>query len=189
VDDMAAEDVDGDGELEFAVGFNGGGGVHLVEADGREAWHRPDGNVWHVEMVDADGDGRPEIVHSNAGGEMKIRNAQGDVMRQDRPPAYFSAFSLCRWPNGKRHVLFSEEDTIWLLGLDGAAVAEVDAPECGRLGHARGVSAAGEVSARCEARKNSDRTSDGHATGRADRVVGVRGRACPTTHHQAAGER
>jgi len=35
VNDMCAGDVDGDGDLEFVVGFNGGGGVHLVDADGQ----------------------------------------------------------------------------------------------------------------------------------------------------------
>ncbi len=141
VDDMAAGDIDGDGELEFVVGFNGGGGVHLVETDGRQVWRQDDGNVWHVEMVDTDGDGQLEILHSNAGGEMKVRDARGAVLNQSRPPAYFSGFSLCNWP-GKgdpQHALLSESGTIWVLGFDGKSVAKLDAPDCGDLGHARAV--------------------------------------------------
>jgi len=141
VDDMAAGDIDGDGELEFTVGFNGGGGVHLVETDGQKVWRQSDSNVWHVEMVDTNDDGQLEIVHSNAGGEMKVRDGQGNVIQRSRPPAYFSGFSLCRWP-GKKHreyALLSEEGTIWVLDFDGKPAAELEAPDCGRLGHARGT--------------------------------------------------
>jgi len=141
VDDMAAGDIDGDGELEFVVGFNGGGGIHLVETDGHQVWRQADGNVWHVEMVDTDGDGRTEIVHSNAGGQMKVRDAQGNVVNQSRPPAYFSGFSLCNWPGKQdpQHAVLSESGTIWVLGFDGKSVAQLGAPDCGTLGHARGV--------------------------------------------------
>ncbi len=142
VDDMAAGDIDGDGALEFVVGFNGGGGVHLVETNGTQVWRQPDGNVWHVELADADGDGTLEIVHSNAGGEMKVRDQQGAVVRQARPGSYFSHyFSLCKWPSkeGGEHALLAENGTIWVFDFTGKTVTQFNAPQCGRLGHARGV--------------------------------------------------
>jgi hypothetical protein len=141
VDDMAAGDLDGDGALEFVVGFNGGGGVHLLESDGSKQWRQPDGNVWHVEMVDADGDGRLEVVHSNAGGEIKVLDAAGKTVKQGKPAPYFSDFSLCRWPGkqDREYALLAEDDTIWLFDFDGNSVHKVSAPECGTLGHARGV--------------------------------------------------
>jgi uncharacterized protein YodC (DUF2158 family) len=92
-------------------------------------------------MADASGDPRPEIVHSNAGGRLTIRDWQGAVISQAQPPAYFSGFSLCRWPDrkGKEHPLFAENNTIWILDFAGRPVAQFTAPNCGTLGHARGT--------------------------------------------------
>ncbi len=141
VDDMAAGDIDGDGSLEFVVGFNGGGGVHLVETNGDRVWRQRDGNVWHVEMADTNGDGQLDIVHSNAAGEMKVRDRNGNILSQARTAPYFSSFSLCRWPTktDRKYALLAEDETIWLFDFGGKSVAQFQAPECGKLGHARGV--------------------------------------------------
>jgi hypothetical protein len=143
VDDMCAGDVDGDGRREFVVGFNGGDGVHLLDDRGHKKWNRPDGNVWHVETADTNGDGRPEIVHSNAGGEMTVRDSQGNVLSRAKPAAYFSDFSLCRWPtkSSRQYALSAEDDTIWLYDFRGKTAARFDAPQAGTLGNAFGVSA------------------------------------------------
>ena len=99
VDDMAAGHLDADGRLDFVVGYNGGSGVARYDADGREIWRKDDRNVWHVEIVDTDGDGVGEIVHSNAAGQLTVRDASGRVLRRVDPPgSYFSRFSLVRWP-------------------------------------------------------------------------------------------
>ena len=141
VDDMCAGDVDGDGRLEFAVGFNGGGGVHLLDDDGKRIWRKPDGNVWHVEIVDTDGDGRPEIVHSSAGGDVTVRDGRGNQLSREEAPAYFSDFSLCPWPSkqGPTLLLYAEDDTVWILDFRAKAVAKLKAPESGELGEARGT--------------------------------------------------
>lgn len=81
VDDMAAGDINGDGLPEFVVGFNGGGGLHLLDHNGHKVWSKPDGNVWHIEIVDVDGDGHQKIVHSNAGGYITIRNENGEILK------------------------------------------------------------------------------------------------------------
>ncbi len=141
VDDMCAGDVDADGKLEFVVGFNGGGGVHFLDQNGKKKWKRPDGNVWHVELVDTNGDGILEVVHSNAAGQITVRDQQGKIISQAAPPAYFSDFSLCKWPtkSDREFALLSENDTIWVFGFDGKVEAQFTAPHCGSLGHARGV--------------------------------------------------
>ncbi len=142
VDDMAAGDIDGDGLMEFVVGFNGGGGVHLLDENGKQTWKKRDGNVWHVEMVDANSDGHLEIVHSNAGGQLTVRDGEGNIINRARPAAYFSHFSLCRWPTTKdgEYALLSENDTIWLFDFEGKTAARFPAPKCGILGEARGTS-------------------------------------------------
>lgn len=63
---MAAGDLGGDGQLEFVVGLNCGGGIHLLSADGKVLWKQPDVNVRRVAVVDIDGDERPEILHNNS---------------------------------------------------------------------------------------------------------------------------
>lgn len=141
VDDAAGGDFNADGRLEFAVGFNGGGGVHLVDSQGKRLWKQSDANVWHVEAVDVDGDGTPEILHSNARGVMTIRDATGATVSTAQPPAYFSQFSLCPWPDRKSplYPLFSEQNTIWLLDYSGSPRLQLNAPHCGNLGSAVGA--------------------------------------------------
>jgi hypothetical protein len=141
VDDMAAGDVDGDGKLEFAVGFNGGGGVRLLETDGQMVWKKPDGNVWHVEMVDTNRDGMIEIVHSNAAGQITVRDGKGNILSRNKPSPYFSDFSLSIWPaeGSKEYALLAEDDIIWLFDYDGKVMAQMSAPQCGTLGEVRGV--------------------------------------------------
>ncbi len=70
-------------------------------------WQQPDGNVWHVEIVDTKGDGNLQIVHSNAGGQITIRDQDGKVLRQSKPGNYFSSFSVCRWPTAKDSAAFT----------------------------------------------------------------------------------
>jgi hypothetical protein len=141
VDDMSAGDLDGDGVLDFVVGYNGSGGVRRLDKSGSQKWQVPDGNVWHVEVVDADGDGKPEIVHSNAGGDITVRDQTGRLLHRSTPGAYFSDFSLCRWPNqeGRKYPISAEDDKVWIFDYDGKTIARYDAPDAGTLGHAFGT--------------------------------------------------
>lgn len=75
-DTMAAGDLDGDGELEFVVGMNAGGGLRVLEASGELVRCHKASNVFSVEVLDVDDDGTPEILHSGKG--IVIRRANGD---------------------------------------------------------------------------------------------------------------
>jgi len=148
VDDAAAGDIDGDGRLEIVVGFNGGGGVHLLDFKGKKIWEDEDGNVWRVEIVDVDRDGRPEIVHSNAGGQITVRDRDGHVLNRNKPfpndpesTSYFSHFSLTQWiGKNRQYALLAADDNLWVLDFDATVVAQLDAPLCRTLGgYARGT--------------------------------------------------
>jgi len=141
VDDMAAGDIDGDGFLEFVVGFNGGGGVHLLDRHWKKKWSKSDGNVWHVEITDTNGDGKPEIVHSNAAGVIVVRDKDGNIISQHRPETYFSHFTLVNWPTRKDRMypLLTGKGTAWIVNYDGKTLASFDAPALQDLGDTWGT--------------------------------------------------
>ncbi len=141
IDDMASGDINGDGNVEYVVGFNGGGGIHLLDSQGKKQWEFSDGNVWHVEIADLDGDGRKKIVHSNAAGEIKVRDSQGKVISKSRPTPYFSDFSLIRWPGSgsPQRLLLAEDNAVWIFDDKANVLAKFLAPDAGTLGFGRGT--------------------------------------------------
>ncbi|HEY1304773.1 MAG TPA: hypothetical protein VGF24_14520 [Vicinamibacterales bacterium] len=79
IDDVWAGDLDDDGSDEVVVGYNGGGGVHVVSGDGQLRWKSTAiGNVWHVAVGDVLGRGRPQVVTTSALGRVHIFNGDGD---------------------------------------------------------------------------------------------------------------
>jgi hypothetical protein len=97
VDDSTSGNINGDGTLSVVVGLNGGAGIALLDAQGRQVWKKKEGNVWHVEMLDTNGDGRDEILHSNAGGQLLVRDQNGEIIAHYLPEFYVSNFALTRW--------------------------------------------------------------------------------------------
>ncbi len=142
-DDACAGDIDNDGQLEFVVGFNGGGGVHLLDENGDNVWVKPDGNVWHVEMVDTNNDSTFEIVHSNVSGDITVRNGKGKVISKNEvsPHHYLSDFSISSWPgsNDSKYIISCDEVGIWIINFSGETVIQLKAPRCEDLGFARGL--------------------------------------------------
>ena len=138
VDDSAPGDVYGDGKLSVVIGFNGGGGVALLDGQGKTLWKKDDTNVWHVEMLDTNGDGREEILHSNAQGQLVVRNGNGDVAAQYLPGFYVSHFALTRWGKEAKpsHILVPTSEShdrccklaFILLDSNGKRVTELESP-------------------------------------------------------------
>ncbi|MBI3865625.1 MAG: hypothetical protein HY290_27445 [Planctomycetia bacterium] len=63
------------------------------------------------------------------------------MLGRSNPGAYFSDFSLCRWPNhdGRKYPVSAEDDKVRIFDYDGKAIAQFDAPDAGTLGHAHGT--------------------------------------------------
>jgi hypothetical protein len=138
VDDSAPGDVLGDGQLSVVVGFNGGGGLILLDGQGKTLWKREEANVWHVETLDTNGDGREEILHSNAKGQLLVRNGNGEAIAQYLPDFYVSHFALTRWGEEARpsHILVPISDSregcckpaLVILDANGKTVTELESP-------------------------------------------------------------
>jgi hypothetical protein len=97
INDSSAAEAGENGKSTFVVGFNGGGGIVLLDSQGKAIWRKSESNVWHVESLDVDGDGHREILNSNARGELLVRNMNGDIENRYLTCYYVTYFSLTRW--------------------------------------------------------------------------------------------
>ncbi len=138
--DSAAGDVNGDGKAEVVVGFIGDGGIHLVSLEGKKIWRQEGGNIWHVEMMDANGNGRCTILHSGGDWDarMTLRDETGRILmkhgRRDWP--WVSDFALTRWgnePNADK-IVIPDDGRIHVYRATGAKVAILDAPGLSQYG-------------------------------------------------------
>src|SRR5205085_2269930 len=82
LDDVWPADLDGDGIDEVIVGFNGGTGMHVLNASGKLLWQSTGlGNIWHVSAGDVMGDGKPRVVTTSATGRVHIFSTDGNEHR------------------------------------------------------------------------------------------------------------
>jgi hypothetical protein len=138
VDDSTSGDVYGDGQLAVVIGYNGGGGLVLFDGKGKKLWKKDEANVWHVEMMDTNGDGHEEILHSDARGQLLVRNASGNVIAHYLPGFYVSQFALTSWGEEAQpsHILVPVTEggqtfcksVFVVLDAKGKNVAELDSP-------------------------------------------------------------
>jgi len=126
---MTAADLDGDGSLDFLIGFNGMGGVARLDARGRTVWTRPATNVWTVAVVDTDGDGAVEIMHcSHRDGGIVVRNGDGEKLRV--LDATSERFCVTTWPgvSDSPALAYSHRDSLHLASLAGEPIRRLPLP-------------------------------------------------------------
>jgi len=135
VDDAAAADFLGDGKVEFAIGYGGGGGVRLLDAANRQVWHQSDGNVWHIESIQDAATSKRYVVHSNAGGQLVVVDGQGNVVSSAQPASgYLSDFAVTDWKKDRqRRLVACGDDAAFVFGLEGPATAKLPAEHCNYL--------------------------------------------------------
>jgi len=128
--DMIATEIDENDQLEFVVGKNNS--ICLINYKGEVLWEQPESNVWHIEILDVDNDGKKEIVHSNAQGGLIIRDKDGKSLRKLKLPVYFSDFSLLNWQIDKDKLLtylLTEDGKIYVINSQTLKkIAQFDAP-------------------------------------------------------------
>lgn len=90
-------DLDGDGTDELIVGLNGGGGLQAWSSDGKKLWSVPLGNVWNQAIVGGTQDQPARVFATEAGGTVKVFDAQGKLQETLRPDGgYYAQMSACR---------------------------------------------------------------------------------------------
>lgn len=130
VDDAAAGFLHAGGSQQVVIGLNGGGGVHLLSSDGKDIWKQDDGNVWRVGIAAADEKSGSVILHSNARGQLTLRDASGNILARYTPEIYLAHFSLSPWKNDPHpnKLVAAEEVSVYVLGMDGKTLARLPAP-------------------------------------------------------------
>jgi hypothetical protein len=141
--------LDGNGNIQVVIGFNGDGGVVLVDSAGKKIWRKGDGNVWHVETLDINGDGREEILHSNAKGQLLVRDANGEIIAHYLTDHNVSDFALTRWgtESQARHILVPSQEmgdgcckpVVLILDANGKTIIHFDTPLGDLMHETRGM--------------------------------------------------
>ncbi|MCX6353398.1 MAG: VCBS repeat-containing protein [Candidatus Aureabacteria bacterium] len=130
-DTMAAGDLNKNGVLEFVVGMNASGGLHTLDAKGKEIWKQDARNVFSVEVIDVNQDGTPEILHSDVGKGIVIRKANGEKLGNIKNCE--GGFSLLHQGNINNPLLLvRDHNRLKLIDLKGNVVRSFDLPGRGQ---------------------------------------------------------
>ncbi|MBV9958596.1 MAG: hypothetical protein JO360_09250 [Acidobacteria bacterium] len=125
IDDLAVGDLDGDGVAEFLASWDG---YELFDRSGVKRWTQAQKYTGQVEIVDADGDGKADIICDD-GPIMTVRDAEGQVREKVGMPFTLGNFSLVKWDDKQPpRILDTDKGQLWLIGLDGQVVSKFDAP-------------------------------------------------------------
>ena len=122
---FARGDLDGDGHTDRVEGSLRA--VERFDSSGRRVWSRRAAKVEQVALVDADADGRPEILHTTAEGDLVLRGAGGDVRSRIHTGVTAARFAVLDGAGGPR-ILHHDEDRLVLVDLAGRRRTRLDAP-------------------------------------------------------------
>ena len=113
-DDVWVSDVDGDKIDEVIIGYNGRGGVHVLDDQGRLRWTSASiTNVWKVAAGDVLGLGTSQVVAVSGGRGVHIFNgADGSGYQVVGPPPHYANVVRVRTIRG------DEAPTIFAAGFD-----------------------------------------------------------------------
>ncbi len=124
--DLTGGDLDGDGRLDLVAGLPKREGLRRMDPQGRARWTRSAVDPWEIELADLDGDGSPEIVHSNRQGAFVVRDAEGRVLHSFETQSMARHFAVIDWPDGSAHILQRSRGAIDLYTPEGEAVVHLE---------------------------------------------------------------
>jgi len=78
---------------------------HDVGRNGKKVWHQSDRNVLACEMLEAREAGKAELFHSNASGQLVVRDASGEMWRIICGQNTYAIFALTRWGQRRKRSL------------------------------------------------------------------------------------
>ena len=141
IDDAAAGVLGGENARRVVVGFNGGGGVRLLSAEGKELWKKDDGNVWHVEVAASDERATNVILHSNARGQLTVRDENGNMVGTYSPEIYLAHFELTAWDRETRRnkLVTTDGRYLYVLSMTGKTIARLPVPGSASIAEAKGT--------------------------------------------------
>ena len=86
IDDVWADDLDGDGKEEVIVGYNGSTGLHVLDIEGKILWTSTGvGNVWSVHVGHlSNRDGSPDVIVTS-GKRLEVFAGDGALLRSLDP--------------------------------------------------------------------------------------------------------
>ena len=95
-DEAVLADLNKDKHAVLIVGFNGGGGLRAADSAGTEIFrdNRDLGNVWNVEAGDINGDGKLEVLNTDAGGDITVWTSDLKYLKTLTPPDYTAGFAV-----------------------------------------------------------------------------------------------
>src|SRR5260370_27754368 len=110
--------------------MNGRGCSRLLSSEGKELWKEGEGNVWHVEIIAGDEKSGNVILHSNAGGELKVRDANGNIVGRYAPDIYLASFSLSGWRDDLQlnKLVAADEDFVYVMSAQGRTITHLRVP-------------------------------------------------------------
>jgi len=103
--------------MSYIIGYNANGGISKISSIGKLEWNHADSNVWSVELIDSDGDGTPEIFHTNALGIIVVRDLSGNIIKRVKLPIYATLLSRVDWPQNakKQNLIVTENNMIYII--------------------------------------------------------------------------
>jgi len=139
--DAAGGDLDKNEIPSFAIGYNGGGGITLLDSTGKVQWKQKAGNVWHIEILEPEEGSSRQIANSDVSGKISIRDASGKSVTDVTGPAYMTNFSIVRYPSKSSQQCFlsSPGGTVTIMDRQGNVVKSLDAPQMPGYADPKGV--------------------------------------------------
>jgi hypothetical protein len=139
IDDAVAGEIDSSEAV--IVGLNGDGGVRRLDPQGKELWQQADGNVWHVEIAKPDNGNGAMILHSNAEGQLVLRDVTGSIVGHYTPETYVSHFSLTAWDDHptRNDLITAGNSSLYILTMRGQTLARLSAPGTAGVDEVKGT--------------------------------------------------